>query len=132
MSCIPLQFTSWFQGIYNDPSRPLKTSFQLAASWLLTLSASAPSTVLPIQEPTPGAVVTGSQSPHWKKFCTVLSIQEHTPCTGLTIPMDQTHLIEAALHLCSQAPPSSPWRFIYSPPVYTRILISLQVSSFIY
>ncbi|MEQ2184512.1 hypothetical protein GOODEAATRI_008708 [Goodea atripinnis] len=50
----------------------------------------------------------GPQSPHWKQFCTVLSIQEHTPRTGLTIPLDQTHLIEAALHLSSQAPPSSP------------------------
>ncbi|KAK5610364.1 hypothetical protein CRENBAI_006040 [Crenichthys baileyi] len=38
----------------------------------------------------------------------MLSIQEYTPCTRLTIPLDQTHLIEAALHLRSQAPPSSP------------------------
>ncbi|MEQ2303709.1 hypothetical protein AMECASPLE_019702 [Ameca splendens] len=123
MSWIPLQFISWFQGIYKDPSCPLWTSFQLVASWLLTLSASSisdpcsPSTVLPMQEPTPGAVLTGPQSPH-RKVCTVLSIQEHTPCTGLTIPLDQTHFIEAALHLRSQAPPSSPWWFIYSPPIF--------------
>ncbi|MEQ2224815.1 hypothetical protein ILYODFUR_011375 [Ilyodon furcidens] len=38
----------------------------------------------------------------------MLSIQEHTPRTGLTIPLGQTYLIEAPLHLRSQAPPSSP------------------------
>ncbi|MEQ2292976.1 hypothetical protein AMECASPLE_028497 [Ameca splendens] len=37
LSWIRFQFTSWFQGIYRNPSRLLRTSFQLAASWLLTL-----------------------------------------------------------------------------------------------
>ncbi|MEQ2253500.1 hypothetical protein ILYODFUR_032783 [Ilyodon furcidens] len=106
-------------------STKIQVIFQLAASWLLALSASSisepcsPSTVLPIQEPTPDAVLTILLD-HKK-----LTGSSSTPCS----PPKNTHLVPdssfpwikliSLKQPCISAPRLHhlpPWRFIYSHP----------------
>ncbi|MEQ2303836.1 hypothetical protein AMECASPLE_020903 [Ameca splendens] len=109
----------------QNSSRLLRTSFQQAASLLLALSASSiskpcsTSTVLPIQESTPCAVLT--------------ILLDHNHLTGsssaLCSPPKNAHLVPDSpfpwIKLISMKPPCisgprlhhlPPWRSIYSPP----------------